>query len=256
MFKPILLLASLLIGAAQAVVYLPSGVTHAMVQKSPAKEIAWDIHGPIAQKQRSLSFNKIGLGISYLFGNSAWDHIHSLSKNADVSGEGQAYIAKKYNHSTLAKMIEKEANSYKPRKGIEKLITSIHTHGITQRLASNIGPQFLSNLDARFKKKYKSQIFSIIKPGKVVDYSNYGPQPTVTTARHLSAIGKPHIDFFNGFNAIYNTDKKNYIIFIDDKMENITSALKAGWIGIYFDSSKKKPVKHLENDLKSLGVIF
>jgi hypothetical protein len=84
----------------------------------------------------------------------------------------------------------------------------------------------------------------------------YGPTHLrkASLAPELSAIGKPDMGFFIGFNNTYNPNNEYLIIFIDDKMENIQTAVAAGWIGIHLNVNDKDPVTTLRSDLTSLGV--
>lgn len=224
-------------------------------------QVAWDIHNVLGQKQ---SGTKLKAFLSCPFailstkitGHPAWKEVNKAAKLEDISGEAYYQIFLKHNQKDLAKMAQKSANRYAPQKGIEQIVHGINQQGITQRLASNIGPQFLQNLKTRFKNKYKSSIFDIIKDGKVVDYSTYSTNPNGALPAHITAIPKPHYEFFTEYAKTYGND--GLIIFIDDNIKNIQMAAQAGWIAIHFDITSKKsnPVTQLKADLQTLGFIL
>lgn len=262
MFKSLFIPLSVLLAAplAQATIYYPKGVTASCAQSSQ-KVIAWDIHNVLAIKDGKAKAGAIIGNIfpilwSKITADKAWDEINSIPKSKDLSGEAYMYIFLKHGNPKLAKMAEKAANAYKPRPGMQQLVVDINNAGITQRLASNIGPDFCINLSTKFKSQFDCNLFDYIKPGKVVDYSIYGPAhlQKKLVNQEVSPVGKPDLGFFNDFNTTYNAHKKELIIFVDDKIENINAAVAAGWIGIHLDVNQKDPVATLRSELESLGV--
>ena len=251
---------SVIIGA-NGTVYFPTGVSAAHVRASNNTQIAWDIHNVLAQKDGgakagAILGNIFTIGWTKMTGNKAWDEIKKLPKNIDLSGEVYVTIFLKHGEVTLAKFAQDAANAYKPRKGMEQIVREINTLGIPQHLASNIGPRCLSNLDTKFKsKKYNCHIFDIIKPGKIVDFSKYSNEPKTYLPADLTSCIKPDPAFFADYARTYGQGKNSYIIIIDDKIENIYTAVKAGWIGIHFDINKKDPVTQLRTDLQTLGIL-
>ena len=247
-----------------ATIYLPKDVTIKDIQQAKTQniQIAWDIHNVLAQKDGRAKNGAIIRHIFPIIGskiikNAAWDEVNRLSKINDISGEAYATIFLKHKELKLAKMVEETANAYMPRENMEELVRSIHNMGITQRLASNIGPRFLANMNTKFKNKHKCHIFDFIMPGKIVDYSKYsGLNPITKTEDHLTSECKPHPQFYDDFNTTYKKNSQSIIIFVDDKIENVQAAVKAGWIGIHFDATKKSKhaVAQLQNDLASLGI--
>lgn len=261
-FSKLILPIALFAPCINATVYLPKGITMQSVQTANII-IAWDIHNVPAIEDGSAKAGAIAGDIfpiiwTKLFDTSAWDEIKRIKKtNKDISGEAYMQVFLKHGQKKMARMAENAANAYKPRPGMLQLVRDIDSAGVVQRLASNIGPQCLVNLDNKFKsKKYNCNIFDYIKPGKIVDYSMYGPTHLrkASLAPELSAIGKPDMGFFIGFNNTYNPNNEYLIIFIDDKMENIQTAVAAGWIGIHLNVNDKDPVTTLRSDLTSLGV--
>ncbi len=223
--------------------------------------IAWDIHNVLAQDGGKL--RKFGQALPDLFtvistklaGDASWQEIQKLSKQMDISGEARYEIFLKYGQKDLALMVERAANEYTPRKDMERIVRALDAHGIPQYIASDIGPLFFDNLKTKFKK-HKCCVFDIIKPGKIVDYSQFGPNKGKRTLTDdLTLFCKPHPEFFAQFAITYDPFKKWYKILIDDNMKNIQAALKAGWIGIHFDIKQHKPVERLYKELASLNLI-
>ena len=259
-FKTLFFSLLFLTPLANATIYFPKGVTAKSAQSAHV-QIAWDIHNVLAIKDGKA---KAGAIIGNIFpilwskvtADAAWDEINSIPKSKDLSGEAYMYIFLKHGNKKLAKMADKAANAYKPRPGMQQLVTDINYAGITQRLASNIGPQFVTNLDVKFKLQHKCTLFDFIKPGKVVDYSIYGPEHLrkKSLGSEVSPIAKPELGFFQDFNKTYNPNNEYIIIFIDDKIENIQAAVAAGWIGIHLNVNQKDPAKAIRSELASLGI--
>ena len=179
-----------------------------------------------------------------------------LPKGADSSGEVYTEIFKKHGESGIAKTIQNIASSYKPRPGMENIVKEIAKNGHTQRLASNIGPNLLKILQNKFKKDHKNRMFDLIEPGKIVDYRISTTPISKPINQEFATTGKPKQQFYKEFNSIYNPSNSETIIFIDDKIENILSATKAGWVAIHFNHTSKNSVTKLKADLITLKVIY
>jgi hypothetical protein len=226
--------------------------------------VVWDIHNVLAEDEGTL--NKFGKALpdlfsiieTKLFNDVAWKEIKEISRKMDISGEARYEIFLKHGQHEMARMTERAANTYRPRKGMEQIVRKLRLKGVQQRFASDIGPRFFNNLNTKFKTKHKCHMFDLIQPGKFVDYSHLGEvtrKKSVIPAE-LTIFCKPHPQFFTDFSNTYNTDKKWYLILIDDKLENIQAALKQGWsAGIHFDLKQDKPVQRLEKELASLNLI-
>lgn len=224
-------------------------------------QVFWDIHNVLAKKDTGAKISAIignifGIMWGKLGNSKAWQEIDALPKKDDISGEARYLIALKHKEYDLAHFIMKAANAYKPRKGMAQIVNEIHAKGITQQIASNIGPQFFDSLKKKFKKK-KSAIFDRIQQGKVVDYSGYAKisTPAVPTDSTLCTVTKSHDLFFDQLLKTYKRHNNELCVMIDDNVDNIKRAQKRGMVGIYFDLSKKNPVKQLRADLKSLGIL-
>jgi hypothetical protein len=244
-----------------ATVYFPKDVTIESIQ-TITFEIAWDIHNVLAEKDgKAKTVAIVGdifpIIFTKLSGDAAWKEVNQVEKKEkDVSGECYVRIFTRHGQLKLARMAENAANAYKPRKGMDLIVQDIANAGITQRLASNIGPFAFTNLDAKFKDN-KCYLFDKMHPGLLVNYASYGPYQgnvAMNTYHNLCLMNKPNADFFNAYNALFNSNKSKRIIFIDDKIENIQAAVAAGWIGIHFDITQKDPAKTLRSELTSLGV--
>ncbi len=257
---PITLLATPLLNAT---IYWPQGITIESIKNITIElEIAWDIHNVLAEKDGKAKAGAI-LGdifpiiFTKLSGNDAWNEVDKAGKKEkDISGEAFVRIFTRHGQSSLARMAENAANAYKPRKGMDLIVQDINAAGITQRLASNIGPFCLANLEAKFIDN-KCYLFDTMQPGLLINYESYGPYQgkAVTKNYHqLSLMNKPHANFFAQYNDLFNPAKNKIIIFIDDKIENIQAAVAAGWIGIHFDITQKDPVAKLGTELASLGI--
>ncbi len=223
--------------------------TQAYTQVTPeSHEFAWDLHDVIFEKSKTgmanqglkhtsaLVKNSVGLAgeaISSLFTGKKGKRMQMLSqikqlKKSGATGEAYQELMQSVDPE-LGKMIEEMANEQYPIEGMPELIQELHELGYRHRVASNIGIKFFSNL----KNKY-SNIFSYFTGGKMVDYTK---QPY---------IKKPDIQYFQDYIAQFPERKK---IFIDDKKENVLSALETGMIGIQF-----KNVDQLREELNKLGI--
>lgn len=289
MFKKSLLLITILtltLTNLSAVVYYPKDMD-AQEVRTAQKDIAWDIHNVLAQKESSrlgktfaevkkyaCAFTHAPLSVltnasSYFWATmwgtqnavtSAMTDMKNLPKSVDSSGEAYSTICRKHQLFGLAAFIEQVSNAYKPRPGMTELVKQLHEKGITQRLASNIGPRLLTLLDHKLTQEYNCDMFKYIQMGKIVDYSKYGnPESTpLLDASYMATTGKPELEFYTQFNETYPLPQGTYRIFIDDKMENINAALSAGWVGIHFDITNKNvdPVAELIKDLATVGIIL
>lgn len=262
--------------AANAEIYYPQGENNLSdIQKAP-KEIAWDIHNTLVEKESSrfgktageikkyaLAFTHAPLSILSGIGSYLWSKVtgketnvalavkdmKNLPRSADNSGEAYSSIFLQRRLPGLALFVDQIASAYKPRPGMCELVKELHEQKVPQMVASNIGPRLLVQLDEKLKNQYNCPMFDYLEEGKIVSYNGPSSNPM-----HAS-IGKPNPTFYNEFNRDYPITKGGYRIFIDDKLDNVTGATNAGWIGIHLDLSKKNsdPVKELKKDLTTLG---
>ncbi len=263
MFKRIMLAFALfapLCASAYTTTYYPKGVTLAHVHHAPQIKIFWDIHGVLGQKDGAARFgavmgNLFTLGASKMGDDKSWNEISKIKKEADISGEAYMHVLTKNGNPDAARAAEEVANAYKPRKGMQEIVQKLNAAGHTQQLASNIGPRCFENLKRKFSKNKDGRfIFEIIKPGKIVDYSKYGNGSIRTDINpiHLSPVAKPHGQFFRDLQKTFNPDGKFLMIMIDDRMENIHSAVNEGFVSIHMDIGRDHPVRELNQELERL----
>ncbi len=272
MYKKLILLSTLLIAGLEAKIYFPENVSMQDLQsQKPTYSIAWDIHNVLAKKECG-TLAKIGLvfktapramahalyEIAYtkITGKptataNAYKEIKNLPKSADSSGEAYVQIFARHNLHQIANAVEKVSNTYKPQPGISEIVQTVKNQNIEQRLASNIGPRLLANLQEKFKNQFNNSLFDSIQNGKIVNYKK-----DAQLESHLASIGKPNPQFYKEYNDTYNNEKNKMIVFIDDSLANIQAATQAGWIGIHFDyKHNPAPMDELKKDLSSLGII-
>ncbi len=132
----------------QATIYFPAGQQfNVRTVNKNSIQVAWDIHNVLAQKEKrigKLIKHAFTIGVPYLFGNEGWDEIERVSASEDISGEGQSTILAKHGHKDLAKQVEKAANEYTPRKGMDTIVYGIHSKGITPTTCFKYWPTFLA----------------------------------------------------------------------------------------------------------------
>lgn len=264
MVKKFLIISSLICASAQAMIYLPTGITTA-ISKDHAKRkkiiIAYDIHDVLARKDKISKFKTVIKHLptvitSKITAGHMWDEINAVSQHG-VSGQAYQQVFKKYGYSSLANMAQEAANAYRPRIGMATIVHQLKLLGYTQRFASNIGDTFLESLNIKFKSKYKNYVLDMIEPGKVADCSQFGSAPlTKPLPKHLATQPKPHATFFQEFIDAWNPKRENLMIFIDDKLENVKAAVTQGFVGIHVNATWDDDtfVKHLRAAYQSLGL--
>lgn len=103
-----------------------------------------------------------------------------------------------------------------------KLYNTLHTMGVQFVTATNIGSIFFNDLTVKFPDIFNDQF---IKSGLTVDY---GTQ---------DVIEKPDIRYFQALQTKIDPSGNKTIIFIDDKLENVQGAQKAGLTAIHFKNA-------------------
>lgn len=116
-----------------------------------------------------------------------------------------------------------------------ELYKKLHEKGFKFYTATNIGTIFFEDQKERFPELFND---NFIKHCMTVDYSVKNP------------IEKPDPRYFEMLKEKINPSDGQYILFIDDKKENVEAARKAGLLAIQFD--KKQGAKKLAQDLKNL----
>lgn len=264
MLKKLLFLCLPICASAQSMIYLPTGVTKADVATDAADKqiiIAYDVHDVLAVKDTGAKVKSIikhlpAIVTSKITDGTVWKEINKAKKQG-ASGQGYHHVFQKHGNSSLAKMAQETANAYKPRKGMATLVHEMKLMGHTQRFASNIGDDFLKNLNTKFKTKYKIFMLDMIEQGKVVDFSQYGKNPLPKPLpKHVASTPKPSPLFFKEFIDAWNPAHTHTMIFIDDKLENIISAVAQGFVGIHVNPKLDDAtfVKQLRAAYQSLGL--
>ncbi|HEV2601141.1 MAG TPA: hypothetical protein VGT41_02485 [Candidatus Babeliales bacterium] len=137
----------------------------------------------------------------------------------------------KNNYPPVEKLITEVQQSKWPNIATVKIVEKLLDKGFTLREATNMGPDEF----AEHKKKYP--FFQKFKPGKAVSY------------KFRPIIKKPNPQYFAELTTLApDTEHK---IFVDDKIENVKAARKAGFIGIHFTTAEQ-----LEADLICMGIVI
>lgn len=273
MYKKLILYISLalnttlLVGASQTI-YLPSGTaltqaieTIATKKNQSQIEFAFDIHKVILEERIQDQIgtlvkrsNKLQL-LSLLFkpllmidfgkiGCQALLHAvpWTASRYKEVTSEQMFSILKYHGKEHIIDLVIQILNTQKVNTQVEKIILELKQNGYTMRIASNISTRVYKKLKQQFERNGTNVFrhFDIDQfgfEGKTIDYS-------------VSTIQKPELEYFQQYIDSYNAEGKKLIIFIDDKLENITAAIKLGFIGIHFLNSDQ-----LKADLISLKLL-
>ena len=279
---------------AQAKYYLPANLTLAQVQASTDRIMAWDIHEVLVNvaKAKRIFYGILGVPLvgthattaafstmlAPLTGHSTashkvWQEIHALPKERAYSSDAYYNVCRKHGLTKLANFTDQMGLLYEPTPGMQKVVEAIHSRGIPQRIASNIGPRAYQALTHKMSTR-RCTTFTFMQPGVVTDY-NYLATDTdkvystqmarpaglthgAFTDHLLSIETKPHAQFYDLFMNHYRKSiPGTIVIFIDDKLENVLAATRSGMVGIHFDRSKgvKHAVHQLIRDLCELNIL-
>lgn len=274
-----LTLISALCNNTYAEYYLPEkNITLEQIQQTKPSDIivAWDIHGPLAVSNMSSIAKFITIAklapkeLAQATAQMVWGLITGKTNPAlqayndskaiskKLGGDAhEAYILmlEKHGFHNLAKTVEEISNAYKPRAGIEELVKKLKAAGITQIFASNIGPRLLERMKTSFNETYQNSSLAQIEPGKIVNYSQFGPMPDQTIPADQTTVGKPHLDYFKQLQETYNPNNNKLMIFVDDKLKHAQEATNANIVGVHFDEKSNDPVALFEKDLTTFKII-
>lgn len=100
----------------------------------------------------------------------------------------------------------------------------LRAQGFKFNMATNIGSIFIKDTKRKFPHVFNS---SFIQDGMTVDFSV------------SNIIKKPDIRYFAQLQETVNPNGDKHVIFIDDKLENVVAARKAGLIAIQFINAQQ-----------------
>lgn len=120
------------------------------------------------------------------------------------------------------------------KKDTVQLYQKLHARGFNIYCATNIGSIFFQDLQQKFSAIFNNHF---IKHGITVDYAN------------SDIILKPDPRYFEKLKIKLNPNGDKHIIFIDDTLQNITAARKAGLIAIHFQN-----ITQLQRELTAYNI--
>lgn len=233
MFKPTKLLSVLLLTVSVALNAGCSSESSA-IQLTPENTfIASDLDHVLLQPNRSTKdmISKKGLS-SYLW-HSSWSSIlKGWSNFKRVNGERKYVEWMKKGRTKPAEFVRSITQQKEIIPETLELYKKLHAQGFQFYTATNIGSIFFGDIQKKFPEVFND---NFIKHCMTVDYKNGNP------------IEKPDPRYFEMLKKKINPAGDKYILFIDDKPENVEAARKAGLSAIQF-----KDAKQLEEDLKNL----
>ncbi|EKD48922.1 MAG: HAD family hydrolase [uncultured bacterium] len=208
--------------------------------------IVWDIHDVLLQPYDQFVTLLKFPHLRNIFSHISWPlikHTGSLLLqhfSREVSSEEYIHMAIENGNPHLAELIVSIANAQRPITGMRSIVQELHNLGIEQHIGSNIGKtSFYRLLD---KQKYP-QIAALLK------YMNL-EKSVVSKFIDGSVIKKPDVRFFERYLTKNSIDfKKQHVIFIDDRWDNVRVARAMGFDGILF----KNP-NQLRNELHKRAI--
>jgi FMN phosphatase YigB (HAD superfamily) len=205
--------------------------------------ILWDIHGVLFDKSivhwiyliityehlfeafRNLNRESYSILFKYVFKKIG------LCKE-EVTNEELIQAAKKGNNFALINLIKLVACDYEQNKKVIDMIKILHHHGYRQQIASNIGESIFQNFYHMHQDIFKYfEKFFVIK-----------------MRENKSFVKKPELAYF----STYLDERKvnaHFILFIDDRIDNVIAAQKSGINAILFESAEQ-----LEKEFFSLSL--
>lgn len=232
-------------------IYLPSHVIESVNNKNTV--FLWDFHDVIAMRNYKATFLAIWnsdkkISIIRTINLQLLKKLFTLlgkSITANTSVEELVQIIKQSNNPDFEKLIVQIANAQEPITGTVDLIDALYQLGYRHYIGSNIGATIFAE---------------IVKPSQYPQFATLFAQfdlnnpQTVTfdPACPKCTLKKPNIRFYQTFLQRNDIDlSTTNVIFIDDRLENVIGAQKAGLIGIRFISPEQ-----LRADLEELGVLI
>lgn len=131
---------------------------------------------------------------------------------------------KKGDHATAQAIRSVATKSKKLKADTVQLYKKLHAKGFKFYTATDIGSVFVKDIKRKLPHIFNNQF---VQDGMTVDFSA------------ADIIKKPDIRYFQQLDVMLNPDGNKHIIFIDDKLENVIAARKAGLIGIQFVNTQQ-----------------
>ncbi len=198
--------------------------------------ILWDIHDVLLQPK-----NKIITILRYpylkqLFANFSWPLFKDLAKLigkelfGSTSSEEFIQAANQHGNPYLAEIVIRYANALEPIPGIPEIVDELADLGLEQQIGSNIGITIFHRL---IDSKENPTIAPLFK------HMNIGKSKVVSLING-KLIRKPDPRYFEQYLEKNNIDlKKNPVIFIDDRWENVRVAQAMGFDAILFKNQNQ-----------------
>ncbi len=219
-----------------------STVSHTRDTASKNTIFLWDLHEVILKKDtaaiakiscKNIFSTKIIRKLQRPLVRDFFTLINNQARGIETSAEEFIWIADQYNHPALAQMIRDLQNSQQLNPGILPIVKHLHSRGYTHHVGSNIGESCFNQLANKERYPHFSELFSYfdLTAPQVVSFNSNNP---------AMVIKKPHPSFFTQYltkNGIDLTTTR--VIFIDDKLANITAAQQVGLTAIHFKNPKQ-----------------
>lgn len=216
--------------------------------------IAWDFHGVIVQKPLASMLARAVTVIKNA--DNRWQLIKLLASPSFMSELlfGSVTSCDRTIENFIARFPEqierhKEeiyeiANMHVLDEAVVDIMEQLKQQGYAQVLASNIGGESLHRMQAKFPhlfEKFEALFYD-------------GPQYPATASNVCTTELKPNGRYYHAFKQFLAQKHllKEYIVFIDDKKENIVGAQKAN-VGI--DAIQFFSAEQLRKELKKRGII-
>jgi FMN phosphatase YigB (HAD superfamily) len=139
-------------------------------------------------------------------------------------GEGFYLYLLQRGEYKLAKIVKKVNTCKRLDKKTAQIMQRITEKNYTLFTATNIGSIFFKKLQKKFPDIFND---SCIKHGMTVDFTKAG------------IVKKPDPAYFEELKAKLNPSGDKYILFIDDKLENVKAARNAGLLAIHYINHKQ-----------------
>ncbi len=207
--------------------------------------ILWDLNEVLIQpKDRFITLLRFPY-LKKMVQQSNWSFLKEIvtyigySLLYPTSSENFIMLAEKHNNPFFKELVIQLSNSQAPTHGISAILKELHHNGYEQHIGSNLGRTLFDRLINPSEHPQLAEIFDYITLNRSYVVNN-----------DTIAYPKPSAQFFKNYLKKNNLDpKKTRIIFIDDRLPNVTAAQKLGFEGVHF-----KNAFQLRNDLARKGI--